>query len=176
MRTRDIRSVVYLSAGLGLIIAIYTYLETVEAGLQKYCTVNSFVSCGAVANSGNTTTFGIPDSFIGIGGFILVLALAGIAENRKRELLWPYLLLLFTTAGVGFSLYFLVVELSLIHALCPVCLAAWVFGWIAWVASIFLVLRLREKARARAAQAPAAKGASAPGTGSGTGKGARSSD
>jgi len=173
MRTRDIRSAIYLAGGLGLIVAIYTYIETVEASLQKYCTVNSFVSCGAVANSGYTTTFGIPDSYIGIGGFILVLVIAGIAETRKRELLWPYLLLIFTTAGVGFSIYFLYVELALIHALCPVCLSAWVFGWIVWVASIALVRRVREKARDRAAQA-SSKGASPPENGKP--KGSKSTD
>ena len=152
MRTRDIRSVVYLAAGLGLIVSIYAYLETVQASLQKYCTVNSFVSCGAVAQSGKTTVLGVPDAFIGIGGFLFVLAVATLAERRRRELLWPYLLLLFTTIGVAFSLYFVTVELVEIHALCPVCLAAWLLGWVAWVAAIALVRKARAKARARASE------------------------
>ncbi|HTT45330.1 MAG TPA: vitamin K epoxide reductase family protein [Thermoplasmata archaeon] len=161
MRTRDIRSVIYLSGGLGLIVAIYTYLETVQSSLQKYCTVNSYVSCGAVANSGKTTVLGIPDAFIGIGGFVLILVVAAIAERRRRELLWPYLLLFFTTIGVGFSLYFLYVEAVEIQALCPVCLTAWVFGWIAWVASIALVRKVRAKALARTSE----KGSGAPSKG-----------
>jgi uncharacterized membrane protein len=150
MRTRDIRSVIYLSGGLGLIVSIYAYLETVQASLQKFCTVNAYVSCGAVANSGKTTVLGVPDGLIGIGGFVLILVLAAIAERRRRELLWPNLLLLFTTVGVGFSLYFVFVELAEIHALCPVCLAAWVLGWVAWGATIALVRKVRAKARARA--------------------------
>jgi uncharacterized membrane protein len=162
MRTRDVRTVVYLAGGLGLIVAIYTYLETVQASLQKYCTINSYVSCGAVATSGKTTTLGIPDWFIGIAGFVVILAVAAIAERRKRELLWPHLLLLITTAGVGFSLYFLYVEVAEIHALCPVCLAAWAFGWVAWVAVIVLVRKVRAKARARAATANAAPSAAVP--------------
>ena len=154
MRTRDIRSVIYFAGGLGLIVAIYTYLETVESSLQKYCTINSYVSCGAVANSGRTTVLGIPDSFIGIGGFVLVLIVAALAERRRRDLLWPEVLVLLTTVGVAFSLYFLYVELAEIQALCPVCLTAWVFGWIAWVASIALFRKVRAKARARAAEKP----------------------
>ena len=153
MRTRDIRSVIYFAGGLGLIVAIYTYLETVESSLQKYCTINSYVSCGAVANSGRTATLGIPDSFIGIGGFVLVLVVAAIAEQRCRDLLWPYLLLLLTTVGVAFSLYFLYVEIVEINALCPVCLTAWVFGWIAWGASIALVRKVRARAQSRGASA-----------------------
>jgi uncharacterized membrane protein len=150
MRTRDIRSVIYLSAGFGLITAIFTYLETVEAGLQKYCTLNSYVSCSAVANSGKTTLLGIPDSLVGVGGFILIIGVAAIAESRRREILWPYLLLFVTSSGVAISLYFAYLEFAVIHALCPVCFTAWVFGWIAWVGALLLVRKVRAKARARA--------------------------
>ncbi|HYA70684.1 MAG TPA: vitamin K epoxide reductase family protein [Thermoplasmata archaeon] len=161
MRTRDVRSVIYLAGGLGLIVAIYTYLETVQASLQKYCTLNSYVSCGAVANSGRTTVLGVPDSFIGIGGFVLILIVAALAERRRRDLLWPEVLLFLTTVGVGFSLYFLYVELVEIQALCPVCLTAWIFGWIAWGASIVLFRKTRAKVRARATEK--ASGTRAPG-------------
>jgi len=175
MRTKDIRSVIYLAAGFGLIAAIYTYIETVDASLQSTCNVNSFVSCGAVASSGRTTVLGIPDSFIGIGGFVLILLIAAVAETQRRNLLWPTLLFLFTTLGVAFSLYFLYVELALIHALCPVCLTAWVFGWVAWFGSIALFLRMREKARARAAQKPS-PGLSSPAPQAGTSKNAKSTE
>ena len=155
MRTRSIRSVIYFAAGLGLIVSIFTYLESLEASLQALCTVNAFVSCSAVARSGKTTLFGISDSFIGIGGFVLILLVAGIAEARRREMLWSYLLLVLTTGGVALSFYFGYVELGEIHALCPVCLTAYVFGFIAWGGSIALVQKLRAKARARAAKGTA---------------------
>lgn len=156
MRTRTIRSVIYLAGGLGLIVSIFTYLETVQASLQKYCTINSYVSCGAVANSGRTTLFGIPDSFVGIGGFVLILIVAAVAESRRKELLWPYLLLLITTGGVAASLYFGYLEFAVIHALCPVCFAAWFFGWIAWGGAIALVRKVRAKARSQAPKKSAA--------------------
>ena len=152
MRTRTIRSAIYLAAGLGLIVSIFTYFEQFEASLLSLCTVNAFVSCSAVARSGKTTVLGVPDSFVGIGGFLLILVLAAVAESRRRDLRWPYLLLFFTTAGVGFSGYFAYVELFQINALCPVCLAAYVFGFIAWFATIALVRKLRAKARAREAE------------------------
>ena len=162
MRTRDLRSVIYLAAGFGLIVSIYAYLETVQASLQKYCTINSFVSCGAVAQSGKTTILGVPDAFIGIGGFILILVVASIAEQRRRDLRWPYLLLVFTTVGVGFSLYFVTLELGVIHALCPVCLAAWALGWVAWGGTIALVRKVRAKARARAGETASESSAPEP--------------
>ncbi|MGP8158688.1 MAG: vitamin K epoxide reductase family protein [Thermoplasmata archaeon] len=166
MRTRTIRSVIYLAGGLGLIVAIFTYLETVEASLQSLCTVNSYVSCAAVANSGRTTLFGISDPFIGIGGFVLILLVAGVAESRRKELLWPYLLLLLTTAGVAVAIYFAYEEFAEIHALCPVCFAAWALGFVAWGGSIALVIKVRAKARTpvpeRSAAPPSSKEAPTP--------------
>lgn len=168
MRTRTVRSVIYLAGGLGLIVSIFTYLEALQASLQSLCTVNSYVSCTAVANSGKTTLFGISDSFIGIGGFVLILIVAAIAEQRRREMVWPYLLLFLTTGGVALSAYFGYVEVGEIHALCPVCLTAYVFGVIVWVATIELVRRLRARARRVAAEAtlpeptPATPSSSAP--------------
>ena len=154
MRTRTIRSFIYFAAGLGLIVSIFSYLESVEASLQSLCTVNAFVSCSAVAKSGKTTLFGVPDAFIGIGGFVLILVVAAIAESRRKELLWPYLLLFFTTAGVALSFYFGYVELVEINALCPVCLTAYIFGVLTWVGAILLVQKLRAKARSRATEVP----------------------
>ena len=154
MRTRNIRSAIYLAGGLGVIVSIFTYLEAVEASLQSLCTVNAFVSCSAVANSGKTTLFGISDSFVGIGGFVLILLVAGVAESRRKELLWPYLLLLITTGGVALSFYFGYVELVEIHALCLVCLSAYIFGFVAWGGAIALVQKMRAKARSRTSEAP----------------------
>ena len=156
MRTSTVRTVLYLAGGLGLIVSIFTYFESLETSLQSLCSVNAFVSCSAVANSGKTTLFGVSDSFIGIGGFVLILIVAAVAESRRRELLWPYLLLLFTTGGVGLAGYFGYVELAEIHALCLVCFTAYFFGIVAWGASIALVRKARAKARslARSAAAP----------------------
>jgi len=150
MRTRTLRSLIYFTAGIGLIVAIFTFAETLDASLQSICTVNAFVSCAAVAKSGKTSLFGISDSFYGIGGFILIFIVAAIAESRKREMRWGYLLLLLTTVGVGLSVYFAYVQIAEIGALCPVCATGWVLGWITWAATILLVLRMRAKARARA--------------------------
>ena len=92
--------------------------------------------------------------------------MAGIAESRRKELLWPYLLLLLTTAGVAVAIYFAYEEFAEIHALCPVCFAAWALGFVAWGGSIALVNKVRAKARIpvpeKSAAPPSSKEAPTP--------------
>ena len=145
MRTRNLRSFVYLAAGLGLITAIYAGLESLNKSLQGSCTISSYFSCSAVDASGKTTTLGIPDAAIGIAGFVLILIVAGLAERHRKDLRYLYALLFFTTGGVGFASYFAYVELTEIHAICPVCTASYFFGILTWAGAIALTLRVRRR-------------------------------
>ncbi|HYA58020.1 MAG TPA: vitamin K epoxide reductase family protein [Thermoplasmata archaeon] len=154
MKTRSWRSFVYLTGGFGLIASIYAGLESVDAGLRGSCTISSFFSCSAVDVSGKTSTLGIPDAAIGIAGFILILLVAALAERNSRDLRYLYALLFFTTGGVGFASYFAYVELGEIHALCPVCTAAYFFGVLVWAGAIGLTLKVRRRLLRKAGATP----------------------
>jgi uncharacterized membrane protein len=138
MQERSLRNVVYLGAGLGLLISLFAAAEFFDTSLRAVCSVNSFLSCGTVDTSGFTTTLGIPDYVWGTGGFVLILIIASIAEQRSTDPRPAFALLFVTTLGIGFALYFLYVELAEIHALCLVCAAAYVMGVVAWVGAIGL--------------------------------------
>ncbi|MGI0131248.1 MAG: vitamin K epoxide reductase family protein [Thermoplasmata archaeon] len=146
MRTRSIRSVVYLAAGLGLLVAIFAAAEFLDATLRSVCSVNSFFSCSLIDESSFTNTLGVPDYLWGIGGFVAILIAAALAEQRPADPRRAYALLGITTVGVALSLYFLYVELALIHGLCPVCVAAYLLGGVSWVGSVALVRRLPDRA------------------------------
>jgi uncharacterized membrane protein len=141
MRTRTLRSVIYLAGGIGLILSIFAGAEVYDASLSGLCSVNSYVSCGAVLTSGRTTLLGLPDFTWGIGGFVVILVIAGLAERAPTDRGWAYALLFVTTAGVAVALYLLSVETVLIHALCPVCVGSYLMGGVAWVGAIALVRR-----------------------------------
>jgi len=141
MRTRTYRTLVYMGGGLGIIAAAFSGAEFYDAQLAKSCTVNSVVSCTKILNSGLTTTLGIQDWVWGIGGFIVILALAALAELRRREAWIPYLLLFVTTGGLAISVYFGYVEVVQIGGVCPVCIAAYAMGAVAWVGSVGLALK-----------------------------------
>ncbi len=141
MRTRTFRTLVYMGGGLGIIASAFAGAEFYDAGLAKACSFNGVVSCSKILDSGLTTTFGIQDWVWGIAGFILILALAVFAEQRRRESWVAYLLLLVTTAGVGLSVYFGYVEVVQIGGVCPVCVTAYLMGVVAWVGAIGLAMK-----------------------------------
>ena len=151
MRTRSIRSVIYLAGGLGFILSLFATAEAYDSSLSGLCSVNSYVSCGAVLSSGLTTLLGIPDFAWGLGGFLLILVVASLAERNRRDPRWGYALLAVTTAGVAVALTLLSVELALIHAICPVRATAYVMGAVAWVGAIALVRRNAQRAREQGA-------------------------
>jgi uncharacterized membrane protein len=143
MRTRDLRSLTSLAAGLGLLVAIFAAAEFFDASLRGVCSINSFFSCALVDESGRTSTLGIPDYLWGIGGFVAILVVAALAERNDDDVRWAYALVFFTTGGVAFAFYFLYVELALIHALCIVCAADYILGGIAWAGALALAMRTR---------------------------------
>jgi uncharacterized membrane protein len=157
MRTRSIRSYIYLTAGLGLITSIYAALEMIDTGLRASCTISAYFSCSAVDASGKTTTLGIPDAAIGIAGFVLILLVAVLAEQHRKDLRYLYALLFFTTGGMAFASYFAYIEVAEIHALCPVCTAAYAFGVLVWVGAVTLASRVRNRLRKARASAPPAR-------------------
>ena len=160
MRTRDLRSLAALAAGLGLLVSLFAAAEFFDASLRAICSVNGSISCGAVDQSGRTSTLFVPDYLWGVGGFVALLVVAAIAERRPADLRWAYGFVGLASAGVALSAYLLYVELALIHALCPVCVAAYLLGAVVWVSAIALLRRARARAaRADDADRPSAEAA-----------------
>ena len=85
--------------------------------------MNSVVSCGKVALSGDTAILGIPYWSIGIGGFVAMLAI-----DVPLYLSWRWELLVALTAlsvlGAVAALYFIYQEVAVIGAICPICTGA----------------------------------------------------
>lgn len=148
MKTQSVRGVVYLSGGLGLLVAIFAAVEFFEASLRGVCSINQFFSCAVVDESGKTTTFGIPDYLWGIGGFVVLMIVAGLAERRPRDVRPAYALTLLATGAVALSAYFIYVQLAEIHALCVVCASAEALGGVLWLGSISLAIHTARDARA----------------------------
>lgn len=159
MKTKSLRSAILLAALLGVLVSVFAAAEFYQASLRSLCSISAFFSCGAVDQSGKTSTLGIPDYLWGIGGFVLILIVAGTSDKRPEDPRPAYLLLAVTTVGVALSLYFLYVELVEINALCLVCVAAYLLGIVAWIGSIALLRRIRLDSAAPPSAPPETKAA-----------------
>ncbi len=110
---------------VGLAFSLYATFEVLDPSLQGTCSVNSFVSCSAVDQSGYTHLGPFPDWSVGVAGFVLLLAL-DIPLFLTFRPAWLYGVLGLSLVGVAVSAYLAYLELGVIHALCPICLGAYI--------------------------------------------------
>lgn len=145
MRAETLHAIVLVALVVGLGLSLFADAETHDKALQNDCSVNPFFSCSKVDQSGQTTTLGLPDYLIGIGGFVLMLAIdVPLYRSWRPELL--YLLTAVSAGGLVVSLWLAYVELFQIDALCPVCLSAYLANLAAFVAALTLLLKARSGA------------------------------
>lgn len=126
----------------GLALSTFAALETTFPALQGVCSVNSWLTCGEVAASAYSWIGPIPVWSLGLGGFVVLLALSVLfLRTREERWLWG----LWVVAGIGFaaSIVLAGVEVFLIHAVCPVCLASYVADFGAFA----VAWRMRREAR-----------------------------
>jgi len=139
MRAESAHAALLLMIIAGLGLAVFATLETYIPALQSACSVSPFFSCAKVDSSGQTSTLGIPDWSVGVGGFLLLLALdLPLYRTWRRDLLTGVVLVSFL--GLVASAYFAYVELAIIHALCPVCFSTYVADGLVFVLALWLFL------------------------------------
>ncbi len=110
-------------SGLGIVVSGYLALKRLTGG-SLACT--RWAQCDVVNNSIYAKVYGVPVSFIGLAGYLLLLGLAMAAlrsEGRVRRHL-ILLSLLLSVGGVGFSAYLSYLEIYVIEALCAWCVAS----------------------------------------------------
>ncbi len=153
MDARTLHALLPVAIVIGLAFSVFAAYETVYPAAESACSVNAFVSCAKVDQSGQTTTFGIQDYWIGLAGFIVLLAV-DIPLFRTWKPTWLYVLFGFSTLGVVAAIYLAYVELVVIGALCLICTGAYLSNVVVFGAAVAL-LRQSRRERASAATEPA---------------------
>ncbi len=109
-------------AVLGLLVAVYMTIFKLTDN-QTMCLGNG--GCSVVNNSVYSEVYGIPVAVVGALGYAAILLI--LTQSRR----WAFLsrnatLVAFglCLAGFLFTAYLIYVEIALIHALCPFCLAS----------------------------------------------------
>ncbi|MER3447725.1 MAG: hypothetical protein C4291_13225 [Candidatus Dadabacteria bacterium] len=112
--------IILILSALGIALSGYlTYLYYAKAQ-AAFCTVGS--GCDTVRESPYSIILGVPVSVFGVIGYlsILILSLVSISYGRAKWLLLYFLSLV----GFAFSAYLTYIELFVIKAICPYCVAS----------------------------------------------------
>ena len=142
---------VLLVAGLvgfaaAFVLAVEKYWLLTNPFYTPSCSVNATISCGPVMSSWQAAVFGFPNPYLGIAGFAVVAATGAMLLAGGRLAGW-YLIGLQVGAVLGtvFVGWLMVQSLTVIHALCPYCMAAWVATFATvWYVSLSTLNRLRD--------------------------------
>ncbi|HUI38513.1 MAG TPA: vitamin K epoxide reductase family protein, partial [Thermoplasmata archaeon] len=109
-----LHAVILFALFVGLLFSAWSGYESLT-GSTGSCTLNAFVSCGAVRNSGHTSAYGVPFWAAGVGGFIAMIAV-DIPLYVTWRPVFLYALTGLSALGLAISLYFVYLELAVIDA------------------------------------------------------------
>lgn len=127
------RLIILVLSALGIVFSGYlTYLYYSNAS-AAFCTVGS--GCDAVRESAYSTILGTPVAVFGVIGYLSIFISSFISVAYRVKWVLLYFLSL---AGFVFSAYLTYVELFVINAICPYCLASSII-----ITAILITLLLR---------------------------------
>lgn len=122
---------VLLVAGLvgfsaAFVLAVEKYWLLTNPFYTPSCSINTTLSCGPVMSSPQAALFGFPNPYLGIAGFAVVAATGAMLLAGGR-LAARYMagLQIGAVLGTVFVAWLMLQSLTVIHALCPYCMAAW---------------------------------------------------
>jgi uncharacterized membrane protein len=136
---RSIPRISMILGGLGLLVSAYMTVYKLTDN-QTMCLGSG--DCSVVNSSVYSTVYGVPVALIGVAGYAAILAVHAF-ESRSRRLGGDPVLVSFGLcfAGFLFTLYLIYVEVVLIRALCPFCVASQVIMTLLFVLATLRLAR-----------------------------------
>src|SRR5271169_5671909 len=99
--------VITVLALAGIVVSCVSLRHHYGTSQTNYCDFGASFNCDIVNRSIYSTVLGIPDALIGILGYSLLFSLATFYRSRVET---PLMLLIASTAGLGFALYLTYIE------------------------------------------------------------------
>lgn len=115
-----------------VILAPVALLGMLDAGYLTYehyahilppCTTNAIIDCGQVLTSKYSIVLGIPLALVGLTYYLVLFCMSLSLFSKDSEKVRKGIVL-FTASGFLFSLYFLYLQIFVIHAICLYCMAS----------------------------------------------------
>jgi uncharacterized membrane protein len=134
--SRRVFQAIAVLALAGIVVSSVSLHHHYGSSQTSYCDFGASFNCDIVNRSIYSTVLGVPDALIGILGYGLLLALATLYRTKAET---PFMLLLASTAGLGFALYLTYIEKFLLATWCILCLSSLTLIVLITALSAFLV-------------------------------------
>ena len=118
---RRIFLLIAILALAGIVVSSVSLQHHYGTSQTNYCDFGASFNCDIVNRSVYSTVLGVPDALIGILGYGLLLGLATFYRTKAET---PLLLLIASTAGLGFALYLTYIEKFVLATWCILCLSS----------------------------------------------------
>src|SRR5579863_8729273 len=128
--------VIAVLALAGVVVSSVSLYHHYGTSQTSYCDFGASFNCDIVNRSIYSTVLGVPDALIGILGYGLLLALATFYHTKAET---PFMLLVASTAGLGFALYLTYIEKFVLATWCILCLSSLTLIVLITALSSFLV-------------------------------------
>ena len=120
----------------GVVVSSVSLRHHYGTSQTNYCDFGASFNCDVVNRSVYSTVMGMPDALIGIFGYGLLLVLATFYRTKAET---PLMLLIASTAGLGFALYLTYIEKFVLATWCILCLSSLTLIVLITALSSFLV-------------------------------------
>jgi len=134
--SRRVFHVITILALAGMVVSSVSLNHHYGTSQTNYCDFGASFNCDIVNRSVYSTVLGVPDALIGILGYVLLFALATFYRAKAET---PIMLLIASTAGLGFALYLTYIEKFVLATWCILCLSSLTLIALITVLSSFLV-------------------------------------
>jgi len=118
---RRVFLLIAILAMAGIAVSSVSLYHHYGSSKTSYCDFGESFNCDIVNRSTYSTVLGIPDALIGILGYATLLAFATVYRTRAET---PAILLIGSTAGLGFALYLTYIEKFVLATWCILCLSS----------------------------------------------------
>jgi uncharacterized membrane protein len=139
MNNLRLRIISVILAVIGLIDSIYLSWEKIFH-VEVFCGGSG--ECQTVANSPYSEIAGIPIAFLGVGVYIVIIALLYL---EGRGTFWqqnsPLIIFGLTLAGTIYSIYLTYLEIAVIYAICPYCVISAIVMTLLFIVAIIRLFR-----------------------------------
>jgi len=132
---RRIFPVIAILALAGIVVSSVSLHHHYGTSQTSYCDFGTSFNCDIVNRSIYSTVLGVPDALIGILGYGLLLGLATFYRTKAET---PLMLLIASTAGLGFALYLTYIEKFVLATWCILCLSSLTVIFLITVLASFL--------------------------------------